>query len=106
MRPIKSPLTPTEQEGALQWLADTILVRYSEQYNGALGRERAQVLQGLKDGGVVPFKRRYYKVEEGLKMEVGAHLVFRATSSRKGQMATPQLMKEMGLWAGAGKKRM
>jgi len=54
VRPIKSPLTPTEQEEALQWLADTILVRYSEQYNGAMGRERAQVLQGLRDRGVRP----------------------------------------------------
>jgi len=45
MRPIKSNIkSPTEQEEVLQWLADTILVRYSGQYNGAMGREWAQVL--------------------------------------------------------------
>ena len=61
MRPIKSNIkSPTEQEEVLQWLADTILVRYSEQYNGAMGRERAHVLQGLKGRGVVPVKMRYY----------------------------------------------
>jgi len=102
MRPIKSTLTPTEQEEALQWLADTILVRYSEQYNGAMGRERARVLQGLRDRGVVPFKERRYKVVEGVKVEVDAELLFRVTSSRKGRMYTPQLMQELGLWVEEG----
>ncbi len=98
MQPIKSTLTPTEQEEALQWLADTILVRYSEQYNGAMGRERAHVLQGLRDRGVMSFKKRRYKVEEGARVEVDARLLFRVTRSRKGRMTTPQLMQELGLW--------
>ncbi len=100
MQPIKSPLKPTEQEEALQWLADSILVRYSEQYNGAMGRGRAQVLQGLRDKGVVAHKRRVYKVVEGVKVEVDARFYFRVTSSRKGRMTTPQLMQELGLWVG------
>jgi len=91
-------LKPTEQEEALQWLADAILVRYSEQYNGAMGRERAQVLQGLRDRGVVPFKKREYKEVGGVKVEVDARLLFRVMSSRKGRMTTPQLMEELGLW--------
>jgi len=98
VRPIKSPLTPTEQGEALQWLADTILVRYSEQYNGAMGRERAHVLQGLRDRGIVPFAKRVYKLVEGMKVEVEAQFLFRVTCSRKGRMSVPQLMKALGLW--------
>ncbi len=103
VRSIKSNIESlTEQEEALQWLADTILARYSEQYNGAMGRERAQVLQGLRDRGVVPYKQQAYKVVEGMRVEVDARLLFRVTSSRKGKMTTPQLMKELGLWVEEG----
>jgi len=47
----------------------------------------------------VPYTARYYKVVEGVKVEVEADFLFRVTSSRKGRMYTPQLM-ELGLWAG------
>jgi len=83
----------------LQWLADTILVRYSGQYNGALGRERAQVLQGLKDRGVVLSRQRVLKTVEGVKVEVKVDFLLHVVSS-KGQMTTPQLMAELGLWIG------